>query len=73
MSNAIVTERDELSKDLDKIVIESEGNYDQLMIKLVSYITRRDHRVFNHAYQLGLKRGKEISGDGDIQGFTKKD
>lgn len=30
---------------------------DVLMMKLVSYITRRDHRVFDHAFKLGKERG----------------
>lgn len=60
-----IVPEDDLAKDLLEIVNDSkEGvaimanniiNQEMLMMKLVSYVTRRDYKVYNHAYQLGKK------------------
>lgn len=53
---------DDLSKDLLEIIKDSHDrpdgpiNESELMMKLVSYITRRDHKVYNHAFQQGEKK-----------------
>lgn len=62
--------RDELVKDLATIITDSHDenavlNSKLLMEKLVSYIVRRDHRVFDHAYKVGHKAGKGMYDLGD--------
>lgn len=61
MSKLIHIEKDTLSKDLLKLIVDAtkqsirtDKDYNEiLMMKLVSYIVRRDHKVYNHAYKIG--------------------
>lgn len=55
------TPRDDLVADLKEIISESTDwkmdiKEETLMEKLVIYITRRDHKVHNHAYNLGKEQ-----------------
>lgn len=61
--------RDDVAGDLLEIINDSKKgvavmanndiHHNLLMQKLTSYIVRRDHKVWNHAYQIGFNKGKE--------------
>ncbi len=64
--------QDEVVADLDKIIADSRTysdkgtfdiNKDKLMMKLCSYIVRRDHKVFKHGYDQGQAKFLEDNGD----------
>lgn len=65
--------KDDLAKDLQTLINDaSQEDYklpsagtikidqQQLMQNLTIYITRRDSKVFSHAYQLGQKKERAI-------------
>lgn len=63
---ALHQERDDLAGDLltmfnDCHLLPLDETHDLLMQKLVSYCVRRDHRVYNHAYQLGAKKREDTN------------
>lgn len=60
---APVTKSADLPAELDTFFVSAglkagTPAYDKLMMALVSYITRRDATVFNHAFQLGVTETK---------------
>lgn len=51
-----VAEKDDLANELLSLLREAGLDQKQLnavMLQLVPYIVRRDHKVFNHAYNVG--------------------
>lgn len=51
-----IAEKDELTKDLVLILDEngiSQAKKEVILLQLLPYIIRRDHKIFNHAYHVG--------------------
>jgi hypothetical protein len=51
-----VAQNDDLAKDLLDLLSDKGLTEDQvklIMLQLVPFVVRRDHTVFNHAYQVG--------------------
>ena len=55
--------KDDIVADLLKVMAASRNKFaeledSKLMANLVTYIVARDHKVFNHAYNLGREAAK---------------
>ena len=59
MTDVIFQETDNLAADLEALIHDlklTREQHDMLMLRLVSYVNRHEHTVFNHAFQLGVQK-----------------